>query len=109
MPQTDRTARLREFGLSLGTAFGIGAAIFSYQRLPRAAACLALAGGLLLAAAALKPELLRPAEWTWKGAARAVQWINSRPAAALALLAGAFPRLIFLKMPGFPAKRRDRT
>ena len=60
------------FSMVLGMAFAVTAGILAWQDVPRAAALLAIAGGVVLGAGALKPEALSPLERAWEIGGRAL-------------------------------------
>jgi hypothetical protein len=65
MGDPDAREKLQDFGLSLGLAAAIAAGFLSWGGAGRSAALSALAGGLLIAAATLRPQALAPVEQAW--------------------------------------------
>src|SRR5262245_55292571 len=100
MDQDDQTRRLRRFGFTVGTAFGVAAAFFAWQQVPRASAALAALGGYLLFWGGIRPAMLRSLEWAWRGAGRALGWINTRAALVLIFFLMVAPLGILSRLLG---------
>ena len=65
-------AKGRKFGLTVGTAFLVLAAIALWRGAPRAPVGLAVLGGLLFLAALVVPAYLGPVERLWMGMAKLI-------------------------------------
>jgi hypothetical protein len=70
-------AKGRKFGLTVGTAFLVLAAITLWRGAPRAPVGLAVLGGLLLLAALVVPASLERVERVWMGMAKVISRITT--------------------------------
>jgi hypothetical protein len=70
-------AKGRKFGLTVGTAFLVLAAIAWWRGSPRASMGLAVLGGLLFLAALIIPAHLGPVERAWMGMAELISKITT--------------------------------
>jgi hypothetical protein len=70
-------AKGRKFGVTLGTAFLVLAAIAVWRGAPRAPLVLAVLGGLLFLAALFVPAYLGPVERAWMGMAELISKITT--------------------------------
>ncbi len=102
MEEDDRPARLR-FAIALGTAFAIAAGFFAWQGVGRTAAFLALAGGVILGAGAVRPEVLRPLEGGWRAAGRTFHRGAEGAAGGILLVSRAALRACGVLSPERPA------
>lgn len=99
-PAAERT-RLRRFGLTVGLAFGVVAALIFWRHrawLPLPGPFAGLGAALLLLAA-VAPRVLRPIEWAWMQLANALGWVMTRVILGLIFLlvftpAGLIRRLL---------------
>jgi hypothetical protein len=75
-PRSERK-RLRLFGLTVGAAFCILAAVLLWKQRPIWPVFAAI-GGVLILLGALVPTILRPVERLWMRGARALGWVMTR-------------------------------
>ena len=86
----------RKFGLTVGTAFLVLAAIALWRGAPRAPTGLAVLGGLLVLAALVAPAYLGPVERAWMGMAKLISKITT-PVFMGVIFFGLFTPIGFLR------------
>ena len=89
-------AKGRKFGLTVGTAFLVLAAIALWRGAPRAPTGLAVLGGLLVLAALVAPAYLGPVERAWMGMAKLISKITT-PVFMGVIFFGLFTPIGFLR------------
>lgn len=78
MAAIDQRTKLRKFGLTVGIAFLVLAAIIQYRSGAMAAPVLGTLGGALVLFGLVLPQALGPVEKAWMSLAMVLSWINTR-------------------------------